>query len=227
MKERPILFSGSMVKPILEGRKTQTRRVVKNSEGWNEAPDVMDGVPFWDYATNYDGEVQHNTQYGKPCPYGKPGDILYVKETWLPEIAHSCSVDSCDCSDVWVNYLADGLNIYYRDHEIPPHWTMPAASLKGKNVPSLFMPRWASRILLEITEVRVERLNDISQSDAIAEGAPPSHPTIDNVSREFGFTDWSRSWFGQTWESINGKDSWNANPWVWVITFKKIEGDAK
>ncbi|EEC3119720.1 hypothetical protein LK837_004922 [Salmonella enterica] len=88
------------------------------------------------------------------------------------------------------------------------------------------MPRWASRILLEITDVRVERLNDISQSDAIAEGAPPSHPSIDRVSQEYGFPDFSRSWFGQTWQNIYGEEAWAANPWVWVIEFKRVEGAA-
>ncbi|CDK64131.1 Phage-related protein [Morganella morganii IS15] len=86
------------------------------------------------------------------------------------------------------------------------------------------MPRWASRILLEITGVRVERLQDISQADAIAEGAPPSHPSIDAVSREYGFPDFPRSWFGQTWWHIYGKENWQANPWVWVIEFKQIQG---
>ena len=84
------------------------------------------------------------------------------------------------------------------------------------------MPRWASRITLEITGVRVERLQDISQKDAIAEGGPPSHPSIDAVSRDYGFPDFSRSWFGQTWNHIYGKESWQANPWVWVIEFKRV-----
>jgi hypothetical protein len=90
---------------------------------------------------------------------------------------------------------------------------------------AIIYPRWASRITLEITDVRVERLNSISQSDAIAEGAPPSHRSIDAVSQQFGYPDF-RSWFGQTWGHIYGDESWQANPWVWVIEFKRAEGGA-
>ena len=84
------------------------------------------------------------------------------------------------------------------------------------------MPRWASRITLEVTGVRVERLQDISEADAMAEGAPPSHPSIDRISREFGYADFPRSWYAQLWGQINGSDSWAANPWVWVIEFRRL-----
>ncbi len=86
----------------------------------------------------------------------------------------------------------------------------------------MFMPRWASRITLEVTGVRVERLQDISEADARAEGSPPSHPSIDAISREFGYADFPRSWYGQLWESINGPGSWDLNPWVWVVEFKGV-----
>jgi hypothetical protein len=85
------------------------------------------------------------------------------------------------------------------------------------------MPRWASRITLEVKGVRVERLQDITQKDAIAEGGPESHSDIDRISRRFGYQDFSRSWFAQTWEGINGPGAWEANPWVWVISFERVK----
>jgi len=84
------------------------------------------------------------------------------------------------------------------------------------------MPRHASRITLEITAVRVERLQDISEADCVAEGAPPSHASIDRISREFGYADFPRSWYAQLWEQINGPGSWAANPWVWCISFSRV-----
>ncbi|MGE8376047.1 MAG: hypothetical protein ACN6N5_11980, partial [Diaphorobacter nitroreducens] len=93
--------------------------------------------------------------------------------------------------------------------------------------PSIHMPRWASRILLEITSVRVERLQDINQADAQAEGAPPGHPSIDQISREFGYPDFPRSWYAQLWEEINGPDSWAQNPWVWVVEFERAQAQQK
>jgi hypothetical protein len=85
------------------------------------------------------------------------------------------------------------------------------------------MPRWASRITLEVLDVRVERLQDISEADARAEGAPPSHASIDRISREFGFPDFPRSWYGQLWGQINGPGSWDSNPWVWCVSFRRLE----
>lgn len=148
---------------------------------------------------------------------------LWVRETWLPKIAHSCGPDGCDCCDVNVEYIADGASIFFPDNKITPHWVMPVAAQKGKNVPSLFMPRWASRILLEITEVRVERLQGISEEDAIAEGCPGGHGAIPG----YGYSATPIEHFRWVWESINGEGSWKANPWVWVVAFKNVEGDAK
>lgn len=193
MKEKPILFSGPMVRAILEGRKTQTRRVVKHipALGWPEQ---------WceKYGNDSPDTKAMLGDYRKFCPYGQPGDRLWVRETWRPAVITKDTI-KCD-------YRADG-------------WS-PECTARWK--PSIHMPRWASRINLEIVSIRVERLNDISQKDAMAEGAPPSHPTIDAVSREFGYPDFSRSWFAQLWESINGQGSWNQNPWVWVIEFNRV-----
>ena len=180
MKERPILFSGQMVRAILDGRKKQTRRVVKNPE----------------YMGCLTGDCPHDTRseciaeitvFGATkCPYGIEMDRLWVRETFAAPWGRS-----------GVFYRADDKKEY-----------------DGNWRPSIFMPRWASRITLEITEVRVERLQDISEEDAESEGTkyPAGGPTS---CYRMGY-----SWL---WESINGKGSWDENPWVWCITFKRIK----
>ncbi|HGY2802913.1 TPA: hypothetical protein ACNVTV_004838 [Citrobacter freundii] len=208
MTERGIIFNTDMVRAILDGRKTQTRRPVKNVGSDNclvirKPTKKRDGI-----YTHVKDAPKHGL-----CPFGSVGDRIWVRETfngfWLDddviqEIKNGISLASELC-----DYKAD----YSDDSKPAEGWT-----------PSIHMPRWASRILLEITVIRVERLNTISQADAIAEGAPPSHPSIDSVSQEYGFPDFSRSWFGQTWQHIYGEESWQANPWVWVIEFKQIDG---
>lgn len=192
MKERPILFNGEMVRAILEGRKTQTRRVVKGQ-------DVKGSLL---------SPGTHLTASGHKLisPYGVPGDRLWVRETWYNSRGD------------------DSMPTYYRadqERHVPSDWQYHTGPWK----PSIFMERWASRITLEITDVRVERVRDISQKDAMAEGGPPSHRSIDRVSRTFGYSDFSRSWFAQLWDSINEKRGfgWDANPWVWVVEFKRVK----
>ena len=193
MKERPMLFSAPMVRAILDGRKTVTRRIVKARD--LEWMDVHQGLREPDNAER--------------CPYGQPGgDRLYVRETWAAPHAYDHLPPRLIPQDARIHYAA----------------TEDRGGLLWR--PSIHMPRWASRILLEVTGVRVERLNDISKADAIAEGAPPSHPSIDRVSAEYGHADFSRSWYAQLWDQINGAGSWDANPWVWVIEFKRLEGGA-
>lgn len=185
MKEIPILFSGPMVKAIMEGRKTQTRRVVK-TDGLDECGpcgntltgDVMFAARDW---------VGNHVL--RKCHYGKPGDRLWVRETFAP------------CAGGIV-YRADGGT---------------ACPDGGKWRPSIFMPRWASRITLEITGVRVERLNEISDFDAFQEGVKDEPGTITGP--------YCRSFvqgFKNIWESINGPGSWDENPWVWVIEFRRV-----
>lgn len=203
-RERPILFSAPMVRAILAGTKTQTRRAVKPQpvESYSVLGDVRE-TRGWSWPMS-DG--QHLPCPGDAmlarCPYGEPGDRLWVRETFCTMIVND-----------WPNpvgpigYRADG-NLEHN----PGCWR-----------PSIHMARRHSRITLEITGVRVERLQEISEADARAEGAPPGHPSIDRVSREFGFADFPRSWYGQMWEQINGRGSWAANPWVWVLEFRKLE----
>ena len=183
MKERPILFSSPMVRAILDGRKTQTRRVVKSTP-----------VPW-----NHD----HTAWDMSRCPYGQPDDRLWVREAFMHEPADYCWEASVSIPS------RPKVTVYRADSD-------PNSEAKGVGwKPSIHMPRVYSRILLEIVAVRVERLNDISVSDAIAEGydgslSDPVDPSI--------------QWYSQLWESINGAGSWAENPWVWVVEFKRGKG---
>ena len=169
--ERPILFSAQMVRALLNGTKTQTRRIVK-------VPRRMEGF------TSPAGAL-----VDFDCPYGKPGDRLWVRETFSYDAKLHFRGDRGPC---W--YWADG-NPEYGD------WTKPR--------PSIHMPRWASRITLEVTGMRVERLNDISSVDAMAEGVAVDSPAAHQAV----------SAYKDLWESINGEGSWTANPFVWVVEF--------
>lgn len=197
MKERPIIFSAPMVRAILSGAKTQTRRVMKVRchvicEG--------DDGKLWPWSE--DAELAED--FWHPCPFGKPGDRLWVRETWgaWPHMLGGFQRES-------LRYRADG---EYQNEHGAWRWMSP-----------IHMPRWASRITLEITDVRVERLQDISESDAIAEGCRPVRPEIvlDGLVARTGRS--AVDEYCQLWESIHGPESWSANPWVWVIEFKKLE----
>lgn len=202
MKERPILFSGPMVRALLAGTKTQTRRVVKPQPAPDQQPRtvigssgfvyVMDNAPLLSYP-----EVR---RVRWDCPYGQPGDRLWVRETWhdASSALHSCAL-----------YRADGGEIY-----------------GGKWAPSIHMPRWASRITLEITGVRVERLQDISEADARSEGCTQNHNGYfwGGPHQTGGMKQMATALqaYQDLWESINGPGSWDANPWVWVLEFRRI-----
>ena len=203
MKERPIIFSGPMVRAILAGRKTQTRRVVKpqpDSKIADEAYWNIGGFRLRDDAAN-----------PLPCPYGSPGDRLWVRETFSVEHCYAGlppSLLEFTSTGIW--YWADG-NPHYGD------WTKPK--------PSIHMPRWASRITLEITGVRVERLNDISEVDAAEEGVRYMGEGEGYEDYCHGSGTWctsSKASFTSLWESINGPGSWALNPWVWVVEFKRL-----
>lgn len=189
MKERPIIFSTPMVRAILEGRKTQTRRLaVKTSR-----PDVVVPVDFDSDACLLEIENRHSgNRYWKPCEYGQPGERLWVRETF------------CDATGALENRV-----LYRADGDVACRWS-----------PSIHMPRRASRITLQITSIRVERLQDISPDDCIAEGAWLAE------NRELGRGHEAVDAFRTIWESIHGQGSWAANPWLWVIEFKRMEGGA-
>lgn len=234
-RERPILFSGPMVRAILEGRKTQTRRVVDPSRC--PMPGCMDA---WQIPGN-------DRTFG--CPYGSEDDggRLWVKETWRPRIAHGHGEDACDCADVVVRYEADGVEKVFRDSETAEDWRMPKAAARG-NVSPLFMPRWASRITVEVTGVRIERLQEIGDEDARAEGVteqisetwsgydphtqgypeyfaePGPEEGLENVRHHRHVLFTATQAYAQLWDQINGKSTpWASNPLVWVVSFRKIK----
>ncbi|WP_457978094.1 morphogenetic protein [Ectopseudomonas composti] len=234
MKERPILFSGPMVRAILEGRKTVTRRVIK------PAPEMVTdraAVP-WEGASAV--LLRLLEQSGRKCPYGRPGDRLWVRETF----ALLGNEDGC-CID-WQENLIKGderqaARIYrascppgdYGLNQIPAQadWKpdTEAMEYEGAWRPSIFMPRWASRILLEITAIHVERLQSITDEQAIAEGVdrPENIRDVDvwdGAERElFNAMNQPGDRFKRLWADINGAESWDANPWVWVVEFKRVE----
>jgi hypothetical protein len=193
VKERPILFSAPMVRAILDGRKTVTRRPVKGSAlKWLE-----------EFASEFVALSANEL-----CPFGQIGERLWVRETWYCdhfEVQKGPYLQPADMHDLDQSredgelvYAADGLAPYEQEQ---PTWK-----------PSIHMPRWASRILLEITDVRVERLQDISREQCIAEG--PDFPVADHLARAWHVQ------FERLWNSTGG--DWDANPWVWVVEFKRV-----
>jgi hypothetical protein len=200
MKERPILFSGAMVRAILDGSKTQTRRVVKPQPNG-----VISSHPPMIRLRECDPCF---STWKDACPYGAPGDRLWVRETF--------TVSSCGTAV----YRADARDQRGdRWHSIEPG--DPNKEVLWK--PSIFCKREHSRITLEVTGVRVERLQDITAGDCRAEG----HPVNPQISaQQQVHDDAARDWYMDLWESINGPGSWDANPWVWVIEFKRIERGA-
>lgn len=187
VRERPILFSGEMIRAILDGRKTQTRRVATSIN-----PALLES-----------GASPEQIAAAARCPYGQPGDRLWVRETWAwpgeEEVIYRADPASAEMVERWRRN---------------PHY--PQVRWR----PSIHMPRWASRIALEIAEVRVQRLMEISETDALAEGYPHAD-TYDEVN-DFGEP---RVWFADLWDRINAPSGygWDANPWAWVLTFRRCE----
>jgi hypothetical protein len=212
MRERPILFSAPMVRAILAGRKTQTRRAVKNT-----------GLYAIDAAIHGEDVARRElAALATRCPYGQPGDVLWVKETWQgPLLGEGVPAPEDAYSPKYCEYRADG--------GPAPEFMTSDDVLVRRWRPSIHMPRWASRIILEVTAVRVERLQDISdrgpQNDCTAEGV--FHCGMDVPSYEAWSTSGLRSsekyMYRQLWESINGAGSWDANPWVWVVEFRMLD----
>ncbi|WP_145551447.1 ASCH domain-containing protein [Yersinia intermedia] len=207
MNEKPILFNAEMVNAILSGRKTQTRRIMKVQPSEHFHPQTIHGA--MDFTAHWytpgvidkDGYLQParkdvfgvaDEDEGYTCPLGAVGDQLWVRETWNKH---------------------GGLLTYRADHD----WIeemRKATVCPAKWVPSIHMPRWASRINLLITGVRVERLQDISDADASAEGCKISSMQSGECLSDV---------FARLWKSIYGEESWQANPWVWVIEFERME----
>ena len=183
MKEKPIIFNSEMVRAILDGRKTQTRRVFKFQET-NQPPSCPDM-----FDPNY---------VTQPCPYGKPGDELWVRE------ALKRSLTDIIC------YKQDGCPAWKNGSSQNWQW-------KRSILSAMFMPRWASRIQLKIKDIRVERIQDISEDDIFKEGFEIGEVEKHKYTRAF-------LWFQSLWDSINEKRGfgWEQNPHVWIIEFKRI-----
>lgn len=204
MRERPILFSSPMVRAILAGTKTQTRRVVK-PVGDDDSFVLQDyGDGWWPYRSD-DGEspMKGDNEIPHACPYGHPGDRLWVRETWRV------------CGGREYEYQQDRSQVMYRATHQEDGFPLTWESYVWR--PSIFMPRWASRITLEVTGVRVERLQDISIADAMAEGVVETNANLRGLEP---CMEW-RYAYEDLWRQINGPDSWDANPWVWVIEFRR------
>lgn len=209
MREHPILFSAPMVRAILEGSKTQTRRVVRKQfaadaivaevaattpEGWQISG--HSGLWWDDAGACLDDAVR--------CPYGMPGDLLWVREHWRAPAS---------CDHLPPRSISDSEPLRF----IADETTGPDAGF-GKARRAFHMPRWASRVSLEVTGVRVERLQDISVSDSIAEGLGEYASHLRGLSP---CLEW-RYAYEDLWTEINGPESWAVNPWVWVIEFRRF-----
>lgn len=233
-KERPILFSCDMVRAILDGRKTQTRRPIKP-----QPPSYIDGLHGNKLRQRAPYRLEHpetgaiigsgffdDDDRAYKCPFGVPGELLWVRETWGDRADYS---ELAACRTDRVYYAADGKK---------SGW---------KYRPSIHMPRWASRITLEAVSVRVERLQEITEEDAQAEGVEPAerhcescgwtgrwddapfvsednapcpecHRDTDSIDQDAMF----RRGFSNLWHSIYGRESWAANPWVWSVEFRRV-----
>ncbi|UJD90121.1 hypothetical protein FS594_15785 [Rahnella aquatilis] len=212
MKERPVLFNAEMVKAILSGRKTQTRRVIKFP-----LRDVNMGCEL--AGNELAGEVAAGDY--RNCPLGQPGDQLWVREAIFPAPLELQSIPPRET--LW--------NIAYRDgkqlEKLAPAAYNPTIYNYERWTPSIHMPRWASRIQLEITKVGVQRLQEISSGDAVREGIcqlPASGRYCINPGDQYfgGASHSAKEVYSWLWESIYGEGSWQANPWVWVIEFERV-----
>lgn len=242
-KERGIPFSPAMVRALLAGRKTQTRRGVKRGQVLRILPGSdlsreerkrINAEPFdWDRNNPAHPSMEELLTC---CPYGVPGDRLWVRETWYFDIDPYGPIPKEKPAD----RLMD--NLYYRAdgeccEQIPECQCYDTGPTQWR--PSIHMPRWASRLTLEVVSVRVERVQDISEADAIAEGVERANGTTGRddpagahwknySSSRRGGVDWpvfhnARTSFLSLWDSINGAGSWAANPWVWVIEFRRVQ----
>lgn len=228
MRERPILFSGAMVRAIHDGRKTQTRRVIKRQPPDDVAPIIVSRYHptivdrHGDEAPGAEifGAFSDDGEWGCKSPFGEPGDRLWVRET--------CRAVELESGLDGVRYPADGAFREIEDSRAAAERWLDLNAYRGQQgatVPAIHMPRWASRITLEITGVRAERLQSISEDDSIAEGIDK---TAAGLWSAYGQSDVDGTYsprlsFRFLWDGINAArgHGWDANPWVWVVEFKR------
>ncbi len=237
MKERPILFSGEMVRAILDGRKTQTRRVCSPKlqekfanyrEYWHGKDNDCFSIAFGGYHGGGGERITRAMLAERFCPYGapavesRPNDRLWVRETWLelePDMRHDAYKGKYEITGIGGRRAVNCVS-YRADCDRESDRIRAEYGYKWR--PSIYMPRWASRITLEIKSVRVERLCEITDRDAQAEGVDDQPLATQLVAPG---TPNYRQAFAELWDSINGKNpdrSWSDNPWVWVIEFSRV-----
>ena len=245
MRERPILFSAPMALATLDGSKTQTRRILKDAP--EAAVELRLSHGSSGYLETFVGEDfsesgwmpvvgEHGCETPVRCPYGVPGDRLWGREACRAEERKEDGIDG-------VRYLADNVWLPIEDTKAAADRWVDLFHYRGQRgavVPSIHMPRWASRILVELTDVRVERLQDISEEDAIAEGIercpiegwrnylwhgdPESRDrSVNRWPHQFSNYLEARGSYSSLWERINGPGSWDANPYVWALTYRLVE----
>lgn len=227
MKERGMIFNGEMVRALLDGRKTQTRRIIKDCTVGSDQISKFIQIEK-KFIGCYPEDVPELIR--ECCPYGVPGDRIWVRETFQGPLVHEELFEEYSAypekfeTPEYCEYAADG--------GVRPEYCDLDDNLRHGWRPSIHMPRWASRILLEITNVRVERLNAISEEDAEAEGIDmealyDSQDCYDCIAdHNMTGRPTVTGAFKYLWESIYGEDGWKSNPWVWVIEFKRVEGGA-
>jgi|694.fasta_scaffold131436_8 hypothetical protein len=220
MSDSPILFSAEMVRAILDGRKTQTRRVMK-VQPWPDA--TVEVGPYHPHWIDRNGESQpgpstfgavwdhqdivNGGDTGLRCPYGAPGDLLWVREGFAVQ------------PELWADNHGPQPIHYTADQVIGFAGKPDQRQIEDyRSKPSIHMPRWASRITLRITDIRVERLQDITEDDARAEGCDPAR-WIDET--DVGMEGY-REGFARLWNKINGPGAWDANPWIWAVSFERV-----
>jgi len=243
MRELPILFSGPMVREILAGRKTMTRRVVK----WPEWLPDHDTGAYW--LNRHPCAALHNDGRAVKrmcCPYGVPGDLLWVRETWgtvrMHELGQHVFRDGPIPDHDKIVYRAGRRG--YKSSDAPPgapfsewpvSWSDDPVPDGGRWKPSIHMPRWASRLTLHVTDVRVERVQDITEEDVVAEGVDPPRCPACGYSYSDARLHADHSLCGRPspgsaipkfqylWDTLNAKrgHGWDVNPWVWVVSFER------
>lgn len=216
MKERSISFSAPMVRALLAGGKTQTRRIIKDqpADSWCPVVGPYHPIKIDRHGQEHPGNEifgASDENYGRVSPYGCPDDRIWVREAWRTYASLDHLPPRSIAPGAGIQYEAGGASLAGKDK----------LEGMGRFRPSMFMPRWASRVTLEIASIRAERLNDCSEADAAAEGVAEWARGACATGNPLNYSD--VQYYELLWNQINGAGSWNANPWVWVVEFKRIE----